>query len=194
LEDILDSCKKAGNAERVFIFGSTSKISLPGAGVAMMASSSKNMAFIKKQLGVQTIGPDKLNQLRHVRFFKNMDNIEDHMKRHAAILSPKFETVQRILGSELGNKNIAHWSRPNGGYFVSLNTLDGCAKSVVAMASKAGVKLTPAGATFPYQTDPKDCNIRIAPTFPPIDQVEAAMELLAICVQIASIDKLTGND
>jgi DNA-binding transcriptional MocR family regulator len=193
LKNILTCCKNAGNPERVFIFGSTSKISFPGAGVAMMAASQKNIAFFKKQLEIQTIGPDKMNQLRHVRFFKNLETIENHMQKHAAIIKPKFQSVQRILERELRGKNIADWSRPNGGYFISLNTPDGCAKKIVSMAAEAGVKLTPAGATYPYQADPNDRNIRIAPTFPPIDQVETAMELLAVCVQLASIDKFMGE-
>ena len=193
LTDILSACKRAGNPERVFIFGSTSKISLPGAGVALMAGSRKNMDFTKKQLSFQTIGPDKLNQLRHVRFFKGMEGIENHMKKHAAIIKPRFDAVQRILEAELGDKNILEWSRPNGGYFVSLNTLDGCAKTVVDMAAETGVKLTPAGATFPDKNDPRDRNIRIAPTFPPIDQVALTMELVTICIQLASIDKLVGG-
>ena len=190
LKNILTCCKQAGNPERVLIFGSTSKISLPGAGVSMMAGSRKNMGFIKKQLGIQTIGPDKINQLRHVRFFKNMGNIENHMKKHAEIIRPKFEVVERIFKAELGDKKIADWSHPDGGYFVSINTLEGCAKKTVKMAAEAGVKLTPAGATYPYQSDPGDRNIRIAPTFPPLDQVEAAMELVSICIQLVSIDKL----
>ncbi|MBW1698205.1 MAG: aminotransferase class I/II-fold pyridoxal phosphate-dependent enzyme [Deltaproteobacteria bacterium] len=193
LKNILTSCKEAGNSERVFIFGSTSKITLPGAGIAMMAASRKNIEFTKKQLSIQTIGPDKINQLRHVRFFRNLSDIESHMKKHAAIIRPKFEAVQRILEKELGGKNIARWSRPNGGYFISLDTMAGCAKKVVEMASAAGVKLTPAGATYPFGNDPLDRNIRIAPTFPPLNQVETATELLAVCVQLASIDKLVAK-
>lgn len=193
LKNILTCCKEADHPERVFIFGSTSKISLPGAGISMMGGSEKNMTAIKKQLGVQTIGPDKINQLRHVRFFKNMETIHDHMKKHAAIIKPKFEAVESIFESNLGDAHIAEWSRPEGGYFISINTMDGCAKRVVQMAADAGVKLTPAGATYPYQSDPKDRNIRIAPTFPPIDQVKAAMELVSVCIQLVSIEKLLGT-
>lgn len=190
LKNIMSSCEKVGNPDRVFVFGSTSKISIAGSGLAMMAGSRKNIEFTKKQLSFRTIGPDKINQLRHVYFFKNMDGIAAHMKKHAAIIKPKFNIVQRFLSSELGDKNIAEWSRPNGGYFVSINTLDGCAATVVDMAAAAGVKLTPAGATYPYKKDPRDRNIRIAPTFPPADQVETAMKLVTICIQLVSVEKL----
>ncbi len=190
LKNIMSSCEKAGNPDRVFVFGSTSKISIAGSGLAMMAGSRKNIEFTKKQLSFRTIGPDKINQLRHVYFFKNMDGIVAHMKKHAAIIKPKFDIVQRLLSSEIGDKNIAEWSRPNGGYFVSINTLDGCAATGVDMAAAAGVKLTPAGATFPYKKDPRNRNIRIAPTFPPADQVETAMKLVTIRIQLVSVEKL----
>ena len=194
LKNILTSCEKAGNSERVFVFGSTSKISIAGSGLAMMAGSRKNIEFTKRQLSLRTIGPDKINQLRHVYFFKNIDGIAAHMKKHAAIIKPKFDIVQRRLSSALGDKNIAEWSRPNGGYFVSINTLDGCAAAVVDMAAAAGVKLTPAGATYPYKNDPRDRNIRIAPTFPPADQVETAMKLVTICIQLVSVEKLLEGE
>lgn len=190
LKNILSACKQAGNSERCFLFGSTSKITLAGAGVAMMAGSKKNMEFRKKQMSFQTIGPDKLNQLRHVRFLRDVAGIENHMKKHAAILKPKFDAVQTVLEKELGDKNIAKWSKPTGGYFVSLDTMEDCAKAVVEMAAGAGVKLTPAGATFPYRKDPRNRNIRIAPSFPPIGDIISAMELVATCVQIVSIDKI----
>ena len=190
LKNILETCKQAGNPERVFIFGSTSKISIAGAGIALMAGSVKNMEHTRKLMSVQTIGPDKINQLRHVRFLKNMAGIESHMKKHAAIIKPKFDVVQNVLAEALGNKNIAEWSRPNGGYFISLNVIDGCAKKVVQMAADAGVKLTPAGATYPYGNDPRDRNIRIAPTFSPEDQVQTAMELVTVCILLASVEKL----
>ena len=190
LKNILTACKKAGNPERVFIFGSTSKISFAGSGIAIMAGSRKNMAFMKKQMAYQSIGPDKLNQLRHVKFFKDMVGIENHMKKHAAILKPKFNAVQEILEKELAGKDIAQWSKPLGGYFVSINTLAGCAKKVVKMASDAGVKLTAAGAAFPYQADPLDRNIRIAPSFPPLEDIRSAMELVSICIQLAGIETL----
>jgi len=190
LKNILDACNQAGNPERVFIFGSTSKISIAGAGIALMAGSVKNMEHTRKLMSFQTIGPDKINQLRHVHFFNNMAGIEHHMKKHAAIIKPKFDVVQNVLAEALGNKNIAEWSRPNGGYFISLNVMDDCAKKVVKMAADAGVKLTPAGATYPYGNDPRDRNVRIAPTFPPLNQVRTATELLTICVQLASVEKL----
>ena len=193
LKNILSACEQAENSERVFIFGSTSKITFAGAGVAMLAGSKKNMEFRKKQISFQTIGPDKLNQLRHVRFFRDLEGIKKHMKKHAAILKPKFDAVQTILEKELGDKHIAKWSQPDGGYFISLDTLDDCAKSVVEMAAEGGVKLTPAGATFPYRRDPRNRNIRIAPSFPPVEDVVLAMELLAICIQLVSIDKLISK-
>ena len=140
-------------------------------------------------LSIQTIGPDKINQLRHVRFFKNMDGIKNHMKKHAAIIKPKFDKVLEILSRELDGKDLATWSNPNGGYFVNFNIPHNCAKKVVAMAKEAGVVLTGAGATFPYKKDPNDCNIRIAPTLPSIEEIEQAMEIVAICVQIAAIEK-----
>ena len=144
-------------------------------------------------MAFQTIGPDKLNQLRHVKFFKNLEGINDHMKKHAAILKPKFEAVQSVLEKELAGKNVADWSRPGGGYFVSIDTMNGCAGSVVQMAAEAGVKLTPAGSTFPYMKDPLDRNIRIAPSFPPLDDIQSAMELVGICVQLVSIDQILAS-
>ena len=189
LSNMLDACKRAGNSERVLIFGSTSKISFAGAGLAMMAGSKENIEFVKEQVAIQTIGPDKLNQLRHVRFFRDMAGIETHMRKHAAILKPKFDAVLDIFDKEL-DQSIAEWSRPNGGYFVSINTLDGCAKAVVSMAADAGVKLTPAGSTFPYRKDPRDRNIRIAPSLPSIEEIRLAMELVSVCIKLASIDRL----
>jgi aspartate/methionine/tyrosine aminotransferase len=190
LKNILSACKQAGHPERVFIYGSTSKVAFAGSGLAMMAGSEKNMALAKKQIAFQTIGPDKLNQLRHITFFKNMAGISDHMKNHAAILKPKFDAVQDELEKELAGKNIASWSRPAGGYFVSIDTMKGCAAAVVKKTAEAGVKLTPAGSTYPYMQDPLDRNIRIAPTFPPLEDVKAAMQLVGICIQLISIDKL----
>jgi DNA-binding transcriptional MocR family regulator len=186
--NILEACKQAGHPDRVLMFGSTSKITFAGAGVAMMAGSKTNMELAKKQMAFQTIGSDKLNQLRHVNFFKDMAGIEAHMQKHAAILKPKFDAVQDVLKNELTGKNIADWSKPDGGYFVSLNTLRGCAEAVVKMSAAAGVKLTPAGSTFPYRKDPLDRNIRIAPSFPPLENIRTAMELVAICIQLAALD------
>lgn len=190
LKNILEACKKAGNEDRVFMYTSTSKVTLPGAGIAVMAASKANIDFIKKQMSVQMIGPDKLNQLRHVKFLKSMENIKEHMKKHAEIIRPKFLAVLDILEAELGGKEIAWWSKPNGGYFISFDTLDGCAKKVVSMMAEAGIVMTTAGATFPYGKDPRDRNIRIAPTLPSLDEIKKAMEVFCICVQIASIDKL----
>jgi DNA-binding transcriptional MocR family regulator len=174
----------------VFIFSSTSKITFPGSGVAMMAASENNINLIRKQITIQTIGPDKLNQLRHVRYLKSMENIEQHMKKHAAILKPKFDAVLDILEYELAGKGIAWWNKPNGGYFISLDTIEGCAAASVAMAADAGVTLTKAGATYPYGKDPKDRNIRIAPTFPKLDELRKAIEILSISIQLVSIKKL----
>jgi aspartate/methionine/tyrosine aminotransferase len=190
LKNMLTACKGAGNPDRVILFGSTSKISFAGSGVAMLAASRKNIEFILSKMQFQTIGPNKLNQLRHVLFFKDMAGIEAHMKKHAAILKPKFDAVLDVLNQELAGSNIASWSRPNGGYFISIDMLPGCAQEVVNKAAAAGVKLTPAGATFPYGRDPENKNIRIAPSFPSAADVKTAMELVAICIQLVSIEKL----
>jgi len=193
LKNILTACKEAGNPERVILFGSTSKISFAGAGVAMMAASRKNIDFLLNKLKFQTIGPNKLNQLRHVLFFKDLAGLAGHMKKHAAILKPKFKAVLDVLDTELADTNIASWSRPQGGYFICIDTMDHCAKAVVDMAAGAGVKLTPAGATFPYGKDPRDRNIRIAPSFPSADDVRTAMELVCICIQSVSTDKMLAQ-
>lgn len=190
LADIMAACKKANHPDRVYIFGSTSKITFASGGVALLASSKANQDRFRKQIGYQTIGPDKLNQLRHVLYFKNAAGIVDHMHKHKVILGPKFEAVQTALENELGGKAIASWTRPQGGYFVSLDTMPGCASRVIAMAADAGVKLTPAGSTYPYKQDPNDSNIRIAPSFPIRADIEMAMELVSICVQLVSIEKL----
>jgi aspartate/methionine/tyrosine aminotransferase len=190
LANILAACKTAGNPDRVFIFTSTAKISFAGAGLGVVAASEANINWLKKLLIIQTIGPDKLNQLRHVKFFKDAAGIMAQMKRHAAIIKPKFDKVQEVLERELGGSEIATWTKPNGGYFISLDTLEGCAKKVVAMAAEAGVVLTPAGATFPYGKDPKDRNIRIAPTLPSLQELGTAMEILAACIQLVSVAKL----
>ena len=191
LENILTACKAAGHPHRVFVFGSTSKISFAGSGVALMGGSVENIELTKSQMSYQTIGPDKLNQLRHVRFFGDLAGIEAHMAKHAAILKPKFDAVLDVLDRELAGKNVATWSRPSGGYFISLDTLDGCARDVVAMSAEAGVRLTPAGATFPYKKDPRDRNIRIAPSLPSIEEIQAAMEVVAVCIQLVSIDRIS---
>jgi aspartate/methionine/tyrosine aminotransferase len=192
LVEILSTCEKAGNPNRVFEFASTSKICFAGAGVAVMATSAQNVADQKRHLGIQTIGPDKVNQLRHVRFFKDAAGVKAHMRKHAALLRPKFDAVTRIFERDLGESGLAAWTKPRGGYFVSLDTLDGCASEVVKLADEAGVKLTPAGATFPLGKDPRNRNIRVAPSLPPASQVETAMEVVTLCVQLASARKFKG--
>jgi DNA-binding transcriptional MocR family regulator len=174
------------------VFASTSKISFAGAGVAAMASSQANVADARRHLAVQTIGPDKVNQLRHVRFFGDLAGMRAHMARHAELIRPKFEAVARIFGSTLGSVEGVRWTTPRGGYFVSLDTADGTATAVVRLAAEAGVKLTAAGATFPYGRDPRDRNIRIAPTLPPLDQVELAMQVVATCVELAMARRLAA--
>jgi DNA-binding transcriptional MocR family regulator len=186
LTNILTAAASAGHPNRPIVFVSTSKISFAGAGVAAMAASPANVADVKRHASIQTIGPDKVTQLRHVRFFGSLAGIRAHMQRHAALLRPKFEAVTRVFEAELGGKGLASWTTPRGGYFVSLDTLDGCASDVVRLAEEAGVKLTGAGATFPYGRDPRDRNIRIAPSLPPLAQVEQAMQVVAACVELAS--------
>ena len=187
LANILALCEDAGHPNRPLVFASTSKVSFAGAGIAAMASSPANVADARKHIGIQTIGPDKVNQLRHTRFFKDADGVRAHMAKHAEILRPKFEAVTRIFDAALGGKGIATWTRPRGGYFVSLDTQDGCAAAVVKLADEAGVKLTNAGATYPYGKDPRDRNIRIAPSLPPLAQVEQAMHVVAACVELATL-------
>lgn len=188
--EILDECRAAGHPDIVYKFISTSKVTFPGSGLAALASSKTNLDDIRKYMSVQTIGHDKLNQLRHVRFFGNMANMQAHMSRHAAILRPKFEAVEEIFEKELGGLGIGSWTKPNGGYFISFDSLDGCAKAIVAKCSDAGVKLTPAGATFPYGKDPRDSNIRIAPSFPPLEELKVAADVFTMAVKLVSIDKL----
>jgi DNA-binding transcriptional MocR family regulator len=187
LMNILTACEEAGHPNRPLVFASTSKVSFAGAGIAAMASSPANVADARKHIGIQTIGPDKVNQLRHTRFFKDAEGVRAHMAKHAEILRPKFDAVTRIFDAELGGKGLATWTRPRGGYFVSLDTQDGCAAAVVKLADEAGVKLTNAGATFPYGKDPRDRNIRIAPSLPPLVQVEQAMHVVAVCVELATL-------
>jgi aspartate/methionine/tyrosine aminotransferase len=192
LANLLEACKAAGNADRVLSFGSTSKVSYAGAGIAMMGASEKNVAWLRAHRSKSTIGPDKLTQLRHVRFFKDMAGVREHMKKHAAILKPKFDAVNRVFESELAGKGVASWTRPLGGYFVSLDTLPGLARSVVKMAADVGVKLTEAGATFPYGKDPDDRNIRVAPSLPKLAHNQTAMEVVSVCILRASVQKLAG--
>lgn len=190
LIEILAECKRAGNPDMAFKFTSTSKVSFPGSGIAAIATSLNNLEDIKKQLKIQTIGHDKVNQLRHVRFFEDIHGVVEHMRKHADILRPKFEAVIDILEKNLSGLGIAEWTKPKGGYFVSFTGLDGTAKAIVARAKKAGLVMTGAGATYPYHKDPHDSNIRIAPSYPPLAELKQAMELFCICVQIVSIDKL----
>ena len=193
LKDMLQACAQAGSADRVLMFASTSKITFAGAGVAMMAASPANVEWFRLNLSKLTIGPDKLNQLRHVRFLRDAANVRAHMRRHAAILRPKFQAVLDAFDRELADTGVAEWSRPEGGYFVSVNVMDGCAKRVVALAADLGVKLTGAGATFPYGDDPRDRNIRVAPSLPPLDDVREAMKVVAVCVQLAAAEKLAAD-
>ena len=188
--EILAECKRAGNPDLVYKFASTSKISFPGSGIAALASSNNNLEDIKEQLTVQTIGHDKVNQLRHVRFFGDIHGMIEHMRKHADILRPKFEAVEEILERELGGLGIGEWTKPKGGYFISFDSLEGCAADIVARCKKAGVIMTPAGATYPYGKDPHDSNIRIAPSYPPLDDLKIATELFTLSVKLSSIEKL----
>ena len=190
---ILAECKRAGNPDLVYKFASTSKVSFPGSGIAALATSLNNLADIKKQLKIQTIGHDKVNQLRHVRFFGDIHGMVEHMRKHADILRPKFEMVEETLERELGGLGIGEWTTPKGGYFISFESMEGCAKDIVAKCKKAGVTMTPAGAAFPYGKDPKDTNIRIAPTYPPLGDLTIAMELFSLCVKLASVEKLLAD-
>lgn len=193
LLEILEECKKAGNPDMVFKFCSTSKVTFPGSGIAALAASENNLAFVKKIITIQTIGHDKLNQLRHVRYFKNIDGMKAHMKKHAAIVRPKFELVVDVLKKELESLEIGTWTNPNGGYFISFNSLPGCAKRIVTMCKDAGVTLTGAGAAYPYKKDPEDSNIRIAPTYPSMEELAKALEVFVICVKLASVESLLGS-
>ena len=193
IADIISECEKAGNQDMVFEFASTSKVSFPGSGIAALATSANNIADIKKQLTIQTIGHDKLNQLRHVRFFKDINGLKEHMRKHAEFMRPKFEAVESVLEEELGGLGIGSWTEPKGGYFISFEAMDGCAKAIVAKCKEAGVKLTGAGATFPYGKDPKDSNIRIAPSFPTPEEMKQAADLFVLCVKLVSVEKLLEN-
>ena len=190
LIEILMECKKEGNPDMVYKFCSTSKISFPGSGVAAIAASTANLADIRKQMSIQTIGHDKLNQLRHARFYKDIHGMVEHMKKHADILRPKFEAVLDVMERELGGLEIGSWIKPRGGYFISFDALEGCAKAYVAKAKEAGVVMTGAGATFPYGKDPKDSNIRIAPSFPTPEELAVAADIFVLSVKLVSIDKI----
>ncbi len=190
LVEILAECKKAGNPDLVYKFASTSKVAFPGSGISAMAASLNNLEDVKNQMKNQTIGHDKVNQLRTVRFFNNIHGMVEHMKKHAAILRPKFEAVEKIFSESLDGLGVGEWTNPKGGYFISFETLPGCAKKVVAHCKKAGVTLTPAGSAFPYHNDPADTNIRIAPSFPPKEDLETAAKLFSLCVKLVSAEKI----
>lgn len=190
LIEILEECEKAGNPDMVYKFCSTSKISFPGSGVAAIATSEANLVEIKKHMTIQTIGHDKLNQLRHVRFYKDFNGMVNHMKKHADILRPKFDAVLSILERELSGTELGEWISPKGGYFISFESMNGCAKDIVDKCSEAGVVMTPAGATYPYGEDPNDSNIRIAPSFPTLAELQRATELFVLCVKLVGVNKL----
>ena len=191
--NILDECEKAGNPNMVYIFSSTSKISFPGSGVSAIASSRENIDYILSLMTVQTIGHDKINQLRHARFFKDINGLNAHMKKHAELLRPKFAAVLDALESEIAGLEIGTWIKPRGGYFISFDSMPGCAKAIVAMCKDLGVVMTGAGATFPYGKDPKDSNIRIAPTFPSVEEMEEAAKVFVLCVKLVSVNKLLAD-
>lgn len=190
LLDIIAECEKAGNPDMVYEFASTSKVSMAGAGIAAMAASEANLDYVKKFMTIQTIGYDKVNQLRHVRYFKDIDGIRAHMRKHADIMRPKFEAVENVLERELLGLGIGSFVKPKGGYFIAFEAMEGCAGSIVAKCKDAGVVLTKAGAPFPYGKDPKDSVIRIAPSFPTPEEMAAATDLFVLCVKLASVEKL----
>ena len=191
--NIVDECEKAGNPDMYYELCSTSKITFPGSGVAALITSPANIAEIKKSMTIQTIGHDKLNQMRHVMFFKNAAGVHAHMEKHAAILKPKFEAVLDCLEKELGGLEIGSWLKPLGGYFIAFDTLEGCAKRVVELCKEAGVVMTPAGSTYPYKNDPADTSIRIAPTLPTPDELKQACDVFVLCVKLASVEKFLAE-
>ena len=200
LLNLMDAARPAANADKnpdttasVVMFASTSKITFAGAGISFIGLCKDNLKAFEHYLSASIIGPDKVNQLRHVRFLKDADTIALHMQKHAALIKPKFDATQRVLNDGLKDLGIAHWSKPSGGYFISLDTLPGLASEVISMAADIGVKLTPAGATFPYGKDPLDRNIRIAPTFPDLDDVKKAVEVLVVCLKLATVKKMIAE-
>ena len=190
--DIITLCREAGNPDMVYEFASTSKITFPGAGISVMASSVDNIKYMEKLLGVQMISYDKVNQLRHVKYLQNKEHTLEVMKRHAEIMAPKFQMVLEVLDREIAPLGFAQWNKPKGGYFVSLNTMPGTAKRALALCKEAGVVMTDAGATYPYGIDPADSNIRIAPSLPPVAELEQAMEVFCLCLKIAAFEKELG--
>lgn len=190
LLEIMGECEKMGNPDMVYEFVSTSKVTFPGSGISALASSKANLDSIKSTMTIQTIGPDKLNQLRHVIYFKDINGMKAHMMKHAAIMRPKFEAIEEVLDKELGGLEIGSWTKPNGGYFISFEAMEGCAKAIVQKCKDAGVVLTGAGATYPYKKDPKDSNIRIAPTFPSEEELSTATDLFVLCVKLVSVEKI----
>ena len=193
LPEILLQCKMEGNPHMVYKFTSTSKVSFPGSGLAAMAASTENLVATREQMKIQTIGHDKLNQLRHARFYKDIHGMAEHMRKHADILRPKFEAVLDVLDRELSGLEIGSWMHPRGGYFISFDSLEGCAKAIVAKAKEAGLIMTPAGATFPYGNDPKDSNIRIAPSYPTPEELAIATDIFVLSVKLVSIDKILAE-
>jgi DNA-binding transcriptional MocR family regulator len=189
--DIISLCREAGNPDMVYEFASTSKITYPGAGISVLASSKENIEYMKKLIGIQMISHDKLNQLRHVRFMRDKAHTLEIMKGHAKFLKPKFDAVADTLEAEIRPLGIANWTRPKGGYFISLDAMEGTATRVLELCKEAGVVLTPAGSTFPYKKDPKDSNIRIAPSFPPVEELEQAIKVFCLSLKIAALEKMT---
>ncbi len=192
-KDIISLCAEAGNPDMVYEFASTSKITYPGAGISVMASSEDNIRYMSKLMGVQMISYDKVNQLRHVKYLKNKETTLELMKRHAEIMAPKFKMVLSVLESQIEPCGFAQWNRPKGGYFVSLNTMPGTAKRAMQLCKEAGVEMTPAGATYPYGKDPQDSNIRIAPSLPPVEELEKAMDVFCTCLKLAALEKLMNQ-
>ncbi len=193
IPEIFSLAREYGNEDMIYEFASTSKICYPGAGVACMVASAANVEFIKKQMFFQTIGPDKINELRHVKYFKDVDGIKAHMRKHAQILRPRFDVVTQTLERELADTGVGSWITPKGGYFVSFNAMPGCAKRIVALVKDAGVTMTGAGATFPSKKDPQDSNIRIAPSFPSVDDLQKAMDVFCVCAKLAAVEKLLAQ-
>jgi len=191
--DIISLCQQAGNPDMVYEFASTSKITLAGGGISVMATSEANIAYLSKMLGIQMISQDKVNQLRHVRYLKDKAHTIEIMKRHAALLGPKFKVVAEALEREIKPLGFANWNTPKGGYFVSFNAMPGTAKRALALCKEAGVEMTPAGATYPYGNDPQDSNIRIAPSLPPIAELETAMDVFCTCIKLAALEKLLNK-